>query len=696
MASLAPGMVLKLLQAMNSNTRVTGDHRSPLLQVIGIVPALSGSDDIYSNHGFYLQLSDSLNSTYVLLSDHDNDLILTNRLQLGQFVYVDRFNFDSPLPSVSGIRPLAGRHPFQGSPDPLVARISPSKREFVIQPVSDSDRNADPLALYLSGKKKKIVEEYDKSPKKDLLLQKEKVRVLRQPLAPRDNSQVQEKPPQRFSSPATAKRTRSVSGAAVPERDPSPATGKGRRSASPVPSKCVVPSLASARDENRKVAREASIIVPSRYRNPSPTGRKQPSPNPRRASISPMRRLSGGLKVADSASKKKMATVAAGISKVSEALVGSRKNWDEQLAETGAQVEPKDKGVSKNKIDSQAILRTQAAISRRLSDVNGQKPGNNDSPSNEKTNPASPETCLPQDKSNFAALGITIHEKKWTDGSVSLDAVSSNLAWLGKEAMQRKFLASAAAAEALEEANATEGIIRNLSMFSDLCSVCEARNPLPTIDRFFNIYDNVVKSTAMAESVAIRHNSETPDVSFHTEHSKSPLWVEAALATDLQIVSLLTGTGADPSSILPKSLSKRHSFSSAKNHVKTSSSPQSDLSTGVWTRGSGMIETVELGTKLLSEMQNWFLHFVEESLEAGFKVFGECTSDGKKTLPLDGGSIAVVLSHLKRVNSWLDRVVSKDNDSLTIKIENLKRKIYGFVIQHVGTTFDKSASPASS
>ncbi|XP_019463316.1 PREDICTED: stress response protein NST1 isoform X2 [Lupinus angustifolius] len=433
MASLTPGMVLKLLQAMNSNTRVTGDHRSPLLQVIGIVPALSGSDDIYSNHGFYLQLSDSLNSTYVLLSDHDNDLILTNRLQLGQFVYVDRFNFDSPLPSVSGIRPLAGRHPFQGSPDPLVARISPSKREFVIQPVSDSDRNADPLAFYLSGKKKKIVEEHNKSPRKEFLLQKEKVRVSRQPLAPRDNSQVQEKPPQRFSSPATAKRTKSVSGVAAPERDPSPANGKGRRSASPVPSKCVVPSLASARDENRKVAREAAIIVPSRYRNPSPTGRKQPSPNPRRASISPMRRLSGGLKVADSASKKKMATVAAGISKVSEALVGSRKNWDEQLAETVAQVEPKDKSFSKNKFDSQAILRTQAAISRRLSDVNGQKPGSNDSPSNEKTNPASPETCLPQEKSNFAALGITIHEKKWTDGSVSLDAVSSNLAWLGKE-----------------------------------------------------------------------------------------------------------------------------------------------------------------------------------------------------------------------------------------------------------------------
>ncbi|KAK7274657.1 hypothetical protein RIF29_15753 [Crotalaria pallida] len=75
---------------------------------------------------------------------------------------------------------------------------------------------------------------------------------------------------QRFSSPATAKRTKSVvSGGSVSERDPSSATGKRRRLSSPVPLKCVVPSLASAREKNRKVTREAAIIVSSRYRNPS-------------------------------------------------------------------------------------------------------------------------------------------------------------------------------------------------------------------------------------------------------------------------------------------------------------------------------------------------------------------------------------------------------------------------------------------
>ena len=64
--------------------------------------------------------------------------------------------------------------------------------------------------------------------------------------------------------------------------------------------------------------------------------------------------------------------------------------------------------------------------------MNGQKPGSNDSSTNEKTKAGSPESGVGKEKSNFAALGITIHEKKWTDGSVPFDAVSANLARLGK------------------------------------------------------------------------------------------------------------------------------------------------------------------------------------------------------------------------------------------------------------------------
>jgi hypothetical protein len=66
--------------------------------------------------------------------------------------------------------------------------------------------------------------------------------------------------------------------------------------------------------------------------------------------------------VSDSAGKKKVANIVAGISKISEALVGSAKssmkNWDEIPATVGSG-EMEEKGKAKKKSDLQAILRTQ-------------------------------------------------------------------------------------------------------------------------------------------------------------------------------------------------------------------------------------------------------------------------------------------------------------------------------------------------
>ena len=239
-----------------------------------------------------------------------------------------------------------------------------------------------------------------------------------------------------------------------------------------------------------------------------------------------------------------------------------------------------------------------------------------------------------------------------------------------------------------------------LSMFSELSSTSKVGNPLPTIDRFFSIYEDIVKSTTIAEFVASSRNLETPrDNIIPTEQSNSvSLWVEAALATDLEIVSLLTTQDNGTPSKLQKSLSKRQFFTtpSPKNNPKNPSMPKSNnVQVSSWTRGHGMQNTVELGNKLKSEMKMWFLRFVEEAIDAGFRVLGESGSDGRR-LSLDCGSIAAVLSQLKRVNEWLDSVVSRKDEVMSEKVDRLKRKIYGFVIQHVGTTFDSNSTQLAS
>ncbi|XXG40112.1 hypothetical protein AAC387_Pa01g0906 [Persea americana] len=728
MASLTPGILLKLLQSMNSDTRVAGEHRSVLLQITGIVPALAGPD-LWPDRGFFVQLSDSAHSTYVSLSDHDNDLILANSLHLGQFAYVDRLYFDSPpLPRASGLRPIPGRHPFVGMPEPLIVRSSPSKRGFVIQPVSDPDRSLDPITAYIYSSKKGEDARDSETGARPVLASKENVKPAQSSDEKKKSMPSSEK--RRFSSPANGKERRSPSvgkrsGGNV-ERENSPAVARkvSSRPSSPVPSKCEVPSLVSAKEESRRNSREPAIIVPSRYRQPSPSGRRQASsPNGRRMSLSPGRRLSGGLKVspavnADSANRKKMATIAAGISKVSDALVGSakasRKSWDDSTEVVATSVEQKEKGASRSKPDLQAILRTQLAISRRLSDASGSQPNQENVSTTEKPRPTGKTECLPvHEKPNHEAPKITVHDRKWTDGTVPLDAVSSNLAKLGKEALQRRFLASTAAVEAMEEASITESVVRNLSMFSDLCSSSKAQNPLPAIDRFLSIYKDVMKSTSIAESLAVRRSSDSdkePSDSVSIERSKSiSLWVEAALATDLEVISLISGqpdstpkiqNPEKPTVSSPRtssSTSKRHSISStpAKKNVKVPSAPPTTDPT-TWVRGNGVKETVELVKNLRWEMQTWFLGFVGEALDVGFQALGEFSAGDGGKVRQDNGRVAVVLSWLKRVNEWLDQVVrEREETKLKELIEQLKRKIFGFVIQHVGTALDGSVSVSS-
>ncbi|XP_006649504.1 uncharacterized protein LOC102710767 [Oryza brachyantha] len=125
MASLTPGVLLKVLKNINSDVKVCGEYRSILLQVISIVPAITGSE-LWPDHGFFIKVSDSSHSTYVSLSKEDNELILSNKLQLGQFIYVEKVQSSIPVPILVGVRPVPGRNPCIGNPKDLMQMSTPS------------------------------------------------------------------------------------------------------------------------------------------------------------------------------------------------------------------------------------------------------------------------------------------------------------------------------------------------------------------------------------------------------------------------------------------------------------------------------------------------------------------------------------------------------------------------------------------
>ena len=124
MASLTPGILLKVLKNINSDVKVCGEYRSILLQVISIVPAITGSE-LWPDHGFFIKVSDSSHSTYVSLSKEDNELILSNKLQLGQFIYVEKVQSSIPVPVLVGVRPVPGRNPCIGNPKDLMQMSTP-------------------------------------------------------------------------------------------------------------------------------------------------------------------------------------------------------------------------------------------------------------------------------------------------------------------------------------------------------------------------------------------------------------------------------------------------------------------------------------------------------------------------------------------------------------------------------------------
>ncbi|GAV82208.1 DUF936 domain-containing protein, partial [Cephalotus follicularis] len=103
-----------------NGVKPTSEHRSSLLQVTDIVPADLDEKNLWPKNGFYIKVSDSSHSIYVSLPHEQDDFVLSNRMQLGQFIYVDRLEPGSPVPVVKGAKPLPGRHPLVGTPEPLM------------------------------------------------------------------------------------------------------------------------------------------------------------------------------------------------------------------------------------------------------------------------------------------------------------------------------------------------------------------------------------------------------------------------------------------------------------------------------------------------------------------------------------------------------------------------------------------------
>ncbi|XP_011086847.1 uncharacterized protein LOC105168452 [Sesamum indicum] len=565
MASLTPGTLDKLL---HKDFKVAGEHRSALLQVISIVPSLE--DDPWKSRGYFLRVSDSVHSAYVSVSDGDVELILSDKIQLGQFIHVTWLDSGSPVPVLRGLKPIPKRRPCVGEPKDLISSDFLNSKKVEAKVKS-------------KGKLKKVVGN-------------EEGNVRRISLG---NGKLGGLGSRRLSLDSSRKGW-----------DRSPQSRNG------------------GRDEKSKTKDNLSSLVSV------VTNKVFPHDSPKGSSISPL--------------------------------------------------------TSKNVIVSPNHLSKPIIKNLKSSD----------------------DGIFP---SHFNKVALSA--KNWSDSKILWNSLPSTICDLGKEVRSYRNVSFVSAVRALEEVSVYDGVLQCMSMFAELreSSEKEAEASGPLIEQFLKLHESMKKAAIVVSSLINMETSARDSNNCSSRFSESgkclspasknaSLWVQAAVQTDLSKFSLYAKEEEKGISNCEKRHyvvientpvkveTENHSPDNKKNsinHASSKSVPKvKELSSHsrrhlsntkgtiagleTWSEGSGWSHVADLAQKLLSSSRAWFLDYLEDSLNNGFRLKSK----------EDTSQITVLLGQLKRVNQWLDEAFQEDGRA-DERINSLKKKLYRFLLNHV-------------
>ncbi|KAF7805335.1 uncharacterized protein G2W53_037496 [Senna tora] len=713
MANLVPGVLLKLLQHMNTDVKVAGEHRSSLLQVVSIVPALAGGD-LFPNQGFYLKVSDSSHATYVSLPDEHDDLILSDKIQLGQFVFVDRLEAASPVPILRGVRPVPGRHPCVGSPEDIVATHSLgflNNNDNISSERSKSPKRM--LGNHAAGERDKVRSNF--SAKEDQSEKKTAPSVIRcksQPTKAALKVDVKKE---------TLTRLKSLNSRSIPSSPTScySLPSSFEKFANGVKHQAKIKGV-------EKLTAKVGVVETGkaiRAATPTPSLKKLAAGNPIRSLVQGMelgakalrKSWEGNMEVKNRDNSKLRATKCDPKHEVRSSTPRKSTSSERLPSKEDSKVQAITKP---SKEEHKAQTSTKKAI------ANGTMEGQ------EKT--SKQRTSLGKKSSDVSSTGlpgnlvkVSLNSRKVSDANVQWASLPSSLAKLGKEVMKQRDAAQMAAIEAMQEASAAESLLQCLSVYSELSNSAKEHNPQPAVEQFLSLRASLNSAWTVADSLSKTiPNGSSPDYERNTmeealkvtsdRQKLAASWVQAALATNLS--SFLVFTRDPQSSRLPASSNGQHQKTilrsqpmlilentgedaSSKLQGKTRSVANSKhMSQGTprragdglvngqkqlaqplqqWVKGDGVDEVVNLAEMLQSRSRDWFLGFVERFLD----------TEGDTSLS-DNGQIAGMLTQLKSVNDWLDEIGSNKNEGESCQIpaetiDRLRKKIYEYLLTHV-------------
>lgn len=255
--------------------------------------------------------------------------------------------------------------------------------------------------------------------------------------------------------------------------------------------------------------------------------------------------------------------------------------------------------------------------------------------------------------------------------------------------------------------------------FSTFAELCDTSQKVPAgtlVEQFLNLYLSMQRAGKVVNSLQSITLSEAksngycslqrslPDACNSFTDKNATSWVQAAVRTNLSKFNLfrmqeksnlqngekihyvvidknpeeLNSESNSPQdkqrhrnhgSSLSESNAKRMPSPSQRNSTKKTNTVREDCS-----KGSRLKETATLAEKLLQVSREWFLKYLEDSLNVGFEQSREERSE-----------IAYLLGQLKRVNQWLDDLIG-GGVGVDERIDDLRKKLYGFLLEHVDST----------
>ncbi|CAN7096846.1 unnamed protein product [Brassica rapa subsp. narinosa] len=590
-----------------------------------------------------------------------------DKLQLGQFIHVDRVESSSPVPILCGVRVVPGRHPCLGTPEDIVA------------------------TQFLSGNGLKPKERVKATAKGGVV-------------APNKSESCESKKPSSLS--------RAKSGLSLDVRKEPLRKLKTSKSIPSSPTSCY--SLPTSFAKFANGIKQQQTVKPEKGRfllkveSPS-VGKKLPLIKNFVQGIEfgakALRKSWEGsldIRASDSSGLKKLTkrdttpdarSLTAPRKSTSSEKLPSKQERANVFAKSSKE---QSKTQSTKKVEATGIVETKDKTSRTKSITIDKK--------------STTENGLPG-----SLVKVPVNSKRLASASTQWSSLPSSLSRLGQEVLRHRDAAQVVAIEALKEASASESLLQCLIMYNDLMSTAKMDDPLPVVEQFLKLHSSLKNVQIVTESLSrlVSSTSSVEDEANRSEETvKAALekqklaasWVQAALVTNLSAFSvystkpaaskskpviILESQGNNTTSKPRGNVQNRPTFGSklvAQGMIRKSSQKATTVAAGSespppkWVKGNGLNEATDLAEKLQTVSQDWFLGFVERFLDADVVETSSNLSDN--------GQIAGMLSQLKSVNDWLDEIGSKENgeglqEVSKETIDGLRKKIYEYLLTHV-------------